>query len=102
MIFLAEDELTYAEIREQTKMNDEDLTRSLHSLSCAKYKLLLKTPVNNRINKADQFKLNLDFQDKARRIKVFGTLSFGSLKFLEAVVKINAWISYKAMAVTWG
>lgn len=67
---VAEDALSYAEIKEQTKMNDEDLTRSLHSLSCAKYKILLKSPTNNRINKADQFKLNLEFQDKARRIKV--------------------------------
>ena len=51
-------------------MNEEDLMRSLHSLSCAKYKLLIKSPVGNRIAKTDSFKLNHNFSDKARRIKV--------------------------------
>lgn len=68
--FSAEDALSYPEIKEQTSMNDDDLTRSLHSLSCAKYKLLIKDPKSNRINKTDKFVFNSEFTDKAKRIKV--------------------------------
>ena len=44
--------------------------RALHSLSCAKYKVLLKEPAGRTISKSDKFKLNIDFTDKSRRIKV--------------------------------
>ena len=44
--------------------------RSLHSLSCAKYRVLHKEPAGKTISKNDRFKINLDFTDKARRIKV--------------------------------
>ncbi len=38
----ADDVLSYAELREQTKLPDEDLTRCLASLTLSKYKLLVK------------------------------------------------------------
>lgn len=44
--------------------------RAMHSLSCSKYKVLLKEPAGKTISKSDKFKLNLDFTDKSRRIKV--------------------------------
>jgi cullin 1 len=37
-------------------VGDDDLVRLLHSLSCAKYKLLLKEPAGKTINKSDTFK----------------------------------------------
>lgn len=65
----AEEELSYTEIKERANLADEDLMRSLHSLSCAKYKILIKEPTGKTISKTDRFKLNLGFTDKARRIK---------------------------------
>jgi len=38
----AGDSLTYGELREQSKLPDEDLTRCLASLTLSKYKLLTK------------------------------------------------------------
>ena len=66
----AEDELSYPELKERVGLADEDLMRAMHSLSCSKYKVLLKEPAGKTISKSDKFKLNLDFTDKARRIKV--------------------------------
>ena len=65
----ADEELSYVELKEQINLADEDLMRSLHSLSCAKYRILHKEPAGRTISKADRFKINLDFTDKARRIK---------------------------------
>ena len=66
----AEDELTYADLKEQTNMPDDELMRSLHSLSCARIKVLLKVPASSRISKTDSFKYNTDFSEKARKLKV--------------------------------
>ena len=67
---IAEDELSYPELKERVGLADEDLMRAMHSLSCSKYKVLLKEPAGKTISKSDKFKLNLDFTDKSRRIKV--------------------------------
>ena len=66
----ADEELSYPELKERVGLADEDLMRAMHSLSCSKYKVLLKEPAGKTISKGDKFKLNLDFTDKSRRIKV--------------------------------
>lgn len=38
----AEEELSFKELQEQLRMPKEDLTRVLHSLSCAKYKVIVQ------------------------------------------------------------
>lgn len=63
-------ELTYTEVQERVNLQDDDTIRLLHSLSCAKYKLLAKEPVGKTINKADKFKFNNKFTDRMRRIKI--------------------------------
>ncbi|GMH34701.1 hypothetical protein BSKO_02562 [Bryopsis sp. KO-2023] len=62
--------LSYNEVKERLNLQDDDVMRSLHSLSCGKYKILLKDPEGRLINKNDVFRLNVQFQDKMRRIKV--------------------------------
>lgn len=57
-------------MKERVNLPDEDIMRTLHSLSCAKHKILLKEPPGKTISKTDRFKLNVNFTDKARRIKV--------------------------------
>lgn len=46
------------------------MTRALHSLACAKYKILSKSPEGKTISQQDSFSVNWAFTDKMRRIKV--------------------------------
>ena len=58
--------------QERLNLPDDDVGRLLHSLSCAKYKILSKEPAGKNIAKADKFKFNNKFTDRMRRIKVRG------------------------------
>ncbi|XP_019090945.1 PREDICTED: cullin-2-like, partial [Camelina sativa] len=62
--------LSYTEILEQVNLSHEDLARLLHSLSCLKYKILIKEPMSRSISKTDTFQFNSNFTDKMRRIRV--------------------------------
>ncbi|KAI3831029.1 hypothetical protein MKX03_011636 [Papaver bracteatum] len=64
------DKLSYSEIRAQLNLTDDDVVRLLHSLSCAKYKILTKEPNTKTISKKDSFSWNVEFTDKMRRIKI--------------------------------
>merc|ERR1719181_101237 len=44
LLFNSADTLTFAEILERLNLPEPDVTRVLHSLSCAKYKILIKAP----------------------------------------------------------
>ena len=46
------------------------MARSLHSLSCAKFKILLKEPASRQISQTDTFRLNTKFSDRMQRIRV--------------------------------
>ena len=46
------------------------MTRLTHSLSCAKYKILNKSPVSKTVSKTDTFSMNKKFTDRMRRIRV--------------------------------
>ena len=54
----------------QLNLSDDDVIRLLHSLSCAKYKILNKEPNTKTISSTDYFEFNSKFTDKMRRIKV--------------------------------
>ena len=54
----------------QLNLSDDDVVRLLHSLSCAKYKILNKEPSTKTISPTDVFEFNSKFTDKMRRIKV--------------------------------
>ncbi|TVU20870.1 hypothetical protein EJB05_30471 [Eragrostis curvula] len=70
LLFNDSDRLSYSEIVTQLKLTDDDTVRVLHSLSCAKYKILNKEPSNRTISPSDVFEFNSKFTDKMRRIKV--------------------------------
>ena len=63
-------ELSFADIKAALGLPEEDLIRTLHSLACAKYKLLRKTPDNRTVAVGDTFAFNEAFTDKLRRIRV--------------------------------
>ncbi|XP_074589975.1 cullin-1 [Curcuma longa] len=70
LLFNASDKLSYQEIMAQLNLGDDDVIRLLHSLSCAKYKILNKEPSTKSISPNDVFEFNSKFTDKMRRIKI--------------------------------
>ncbi|XP_008802121.1 cullin-1-like [Phoenix dactylifera] len=70
LLFNASDRLSYSEIMSQLNLTDDDVIRLLHSLSCAKYKILNKEPNTKTISPTDYFEFNSKFADKMRRIKI--------------------------------
>lgn len=70
LLFNHDDTLTFAEIQERLNLPDEEVTRVLHSLACAKYKILSKNPSAKTIQKTDSFSFNNGFTDRLRRIKI--------------------------------
>ncbi|RDX68201.1 Cullin-1 [Mucuna pruriens] len=69
LLFNSSDRLSYSEIMTQLNLSDDDVIRLLHSLSCAKYKILNKEPNTKTISSTDYFEFNSKFTDKMRRIK---------------------------------
>uniref|UniRef100_A0A2P2KIJ1 Cullin-1 n=3 Tax=Rhizophora mucronata TaxID=61149 RepID=A0A2P2KIJ1_RHIMU len=70
LLFNNSDRLSYSEIMTQTNLAHDDLIRLLHSLSCAKYKILTKEPNTKTVSQTDYFEFNQKFSDKMRRIKI--------------------------------
>jgi hypothetical protein len=70
LLFNSADSLSYSDIKSQLNLTDEDVTRLLHSLSCAKFKILNKEPSNKTINQNDTFTFNPTFTNQLRRVKV--------------------------------
>ncbi|WVZ71114.1 hypothetical protein U9M48_019735 [Paspalum notatum var. saurae] len=62
--------VTTYQIVTQLNLSEDDTVRVLHSLSCAKYKILNKEPSNRTISPHDVFEFNHKFTDKMKRIKV--------------------------------
>jgi cullin 1 len=56
LLFNEAEELSYGEVQERLNLQEEDVTRLLHSLSCAKYQILSKEPAGRTISKNDKFK----------------------------------------------
>ncbi|CAL4956644.1 unnamed protein product [Urochloa decumbens] len=70
LLFNEAEKLSFSEIVTQLKLSEDDTVRVLHSLSCAKYKILNKEPSGRTISPKDVFEFNHKFTDKMRRIKV--------------------------------
>eukprot|EP00246_Nothoceros_aenigmaticus_P018555 TRINITY_DN9759_c0_g1_i1.p1 TRINITY_DN9759_c0_g1~~TRINITY_DN9759_c0_g1_i1.p1 ORF type:complete len:748 (+),score=195.78 TRINITY_DN9759_c0_g1_i1:221-2464(+) len=70
LLFNSAERLSYSDIKNQLNLTDEDIVRLLHSLSCAKYKLLNKDPNTKMVGSNDVFEFNVKFTDKMRRIKI--------------------------------
>ncbi|CAM6011614.1 unnamed protein product [Sphagnum balticum] len=70
LLFNTTERLSYTDIKGQLNLTDEDIMRLLHSLSCAKYKILNKEPNSKSVSETDSFEFNTKFTDKMRRIKI--------------------------------
>eukprot|EP00873_Tetraselmis_striata_P023587 jgi/Tetstr1/443851/TSEL_031805.t1 len=87
LLFNQEETMTYGDIKERLNLPEEDITRLLHSLSCAKYAVLLKSPANKSIGKDDSFTFNHAFTDRMRRIKISLPVQDEKKKVIEDVDK---------------
>ncbi|KAL5220115.1 hypothetical protein ABZP36_024828 [Zizania latifolia] len=87
LLFNEADRLSFSEIVAQLKLSHDDAVRALHSLSCAKYKILNKEPSNRWISSNDIFEFNSGFTDRSRRIKVPVPPADEKKRIVEAVDK---------------
>ena len=80
----ADEELSFSEIQERLHVPEEDVTRLTHSLSCAKYKILNKSPASKTVSKTDVFSMNKKFADRMRRIRVSSSVCMSALLALSS------------------
>lgn len=64
------DSLTYEHIRAATNLPEAEIKRTLQSLACGMYKVLLKSPKGREVNDTDTFAFNDKFTDARFRVKI--------------------------------
>lgn len=62
--------VSYAEIQAATNLDDTELQRTLQSLACARYRVLIKNPRGRDVSRTDTFTVNQSFTDPKYRIKI--------------------------------
>lgn len=62
--------LSYTSIRAATSLPDPELQRTLQSLACGKYRVLIKDPRGRDVDETDRFAYNIRFSDPKTRIKI--------------------------------
>ncbi|KAI7823845.1 cullin C [Gamsiella multidivaricata] len=62
--------LSYMAIEQETGLPAENLKRTLQSVACGKFKILIKEPKSRDIADTDTFKFNAAFSEKLSRIKI--------------------------------
>ncbi|WWC91937.1 uncharacterized protein L201_006889 [Kwoniella dendrophila CBS 6074] len=62
--------LSYPDIKSLTDLPDSDLSRTLQSLACGKFRVLTKIPKGRDINMNDKFEFNESFTSNLQRIKI--------------------------------
>ncbi len=70
LLFNDSESLNYETILVKTGIDKNIFNRVLHSLTCSKYKLLLKSNNDNNISNTEVFSINNNFKDKLKRIKL--------------------------------
>ncbi|KAG6595943.1 putative Cullin family protein [Phytophthora cinnamomi] len=70
LCFNGADSLGFKEIKEQTRIEDGELRRTLQSLACGKTRVLQKVPKGKDVNDDDSFVFNTNFTNQFIRIKI--------------------------------
>jgi len=70
LLFNDSEALNYNQIEIMTQMNTKELKKSLQSLSCGKYKVLIKNTEGKNINENDSFAFNKEFESSSRVLKI--------------------------------
>lgn len=67
--------LSYADIKAGTDLTDPDLVRTLQSLACGKFRVLVKHPKGRDVNPTDRFAFNEGFTSNLARVKIMQVAS---------------------------
>ncbi|KAG7447049.1 Cullin-4B [Guyanagaster necrorhizus] len=70
LLFTDVDEVSFTDIKAQTRMDDAELRLTLQSLACGKKKVLLKVPPGKDIMDWDKFRFNVGFTDPRQKIHI--------------------------------
>lgn len=70
LLFNDQTSWTAADIMMATKLDHKELVRTMVSLSCAKVRVLLKSPTNKEIKDDDVFTINTDLKEVRFRIRI--------------------------------
>ncbi|KAJ7225886.1 Cullin-4B [Mycena pura] len=70
LLFNGASELSFSEIKEETKLEDVLLRITLQSLACGKKRVLLKLPMGRDINDGDAFRFNDGFTDPRPKVHI--------------------------------
>ncbi|KAJ2159908.1 Cullin-4A [Coemansia sp. RSA 552] len=70
LLFDEASELDYAQIQQNTGLEDAELQRALQSLACGKYRVLTKEPKGPNVGAGDKFAFNADFKCPQVRVKI--------------------------------
>jgi cullin 1 len=62
--------MTFKELKDVLNLEDSILKPLMHSLSCGKYKVVSKSPSNNKISTTDKFMANAKFSSNMRKIRI--------------------------------
>ncbi|CAH0475607.1 unnamed protein product [Peronospora belbahrii] len=62
--------LSFEAVRESLNLSVDVVKRIMHSLSCGKYKLLIKTPAGKTISTSDHFMVNRMFTSPMRKLRI--------------------------------
>lgn len=62
--------LSYEELEKLLNLDETILKPLMHSLSCAKYKIISKSPPSNKINNTDSFTASQRFSSNMRKIRI--------------------------------
>ncbi|KZT68852.1 Cullin-domain-containing protein [Daedalea quercina L-15889] len=70
LLFNENAELAFKDIKEQTRMDDAELRRTLQSLALGKKRVLRKVPMGKEVNENDVFHYNVDFADPRHQVHI--------------------------------
>ncbi|KAI0785913.1 Cullin family-domain-containing protein [Abortiporus biennis] len=70
LLFNEEESISFIDIKEQTRIDDAELRRTLQSLACGKKRVLRKHPLGKDVHDGDVFHFNADFVDPAYRVHI--------------------------------
>jgi cullin 1 len=65
-----EEYIKFPELVERLNVDEDICKRILHSLCCAKHRVLTKEPMSKKIDKTDKFKVNESFSSNLRKVRI--------------------------------